>query len=97
MNENEKAMDLNALMQRPAFVCACGKTHSAHLKETLICEGAIRRLSPYVRKYGGTKVYILADENTFAAAGKQVLHDLAEESIPFTLHCFGKERVEPDE
>ncbi len=97
MNGNKKTIDLNELMRRPAFRCACGKTHSAHLKEALICEGAIQRLSPFVRNYGGTKVYVLADENTFAAAGRQALQELTEEGVPYTLHLFGKERAEPDE
>ncbi len=97
MKTENTGIDLNELMRRPPFRCACGKIHRAHLKEALICEGAIGRLASCVKKYGGTKVYILADENTFAAAGQPVLNDLEKENVPYTLHRFGKERAEPDE
>ena len=97
MNAQNTVIDLNALMRRPPFRCACGKVHSAHLKEALVCEGAIGQLPAYIKKYGGTRVYILADENTFAAAGREVTNALAGADVPYTMHRYGKERAEPDE
>lgn len=90
-------VSIEDLIRRPAFRCACGKTHAAHLKDALIAPGAVEHTAAFIKKYGGSRAYILADENTFAAAGEAVLRDLDANGIGYTLHRFGKERAEPDE
>lgn len=90
-------VSIETLIRRPAFRCACGKTHAAHLKDALIAPGAVEHTAAFIKKYGGSRAYILADENTFAAAGEAVLHNLGANGIGYTLHRFGKERAEPDE
>lgn len=86
-----------ALISRGAFRCPCGKAHKAGLKAVCAEDGAIRRLPEFIRRFGGTKPYIIADENTFAAAGSEVISALENAKIPYTLHLYGKERIEPDE
>ena len=85
------------LIKKPAFRCACGKEHRAHLKDAVVRPGAIGLLSEYVNKYGGSRAFVIADENTFAAAGEKVINNLTENGIPFTRFTYGKERIEPDE
>lgn len=89
---------VTSLLSRGEFVCACGKTHKAGLKEACVEKNAIAKLGDYVKKYNGTKAYILADKNTFAAAGEKVLAALKAADIAYTEFIFpGDERMEPDE
>lgn len=85
------------LIKKPAFRCACGKEHRAHLKDAVVRPGAIGLLSEYVKKYGGSRAFVIADENTFAAAGEKATNNLLENGIPFTRFTYGRERIEPDE
>lgn len=85
------------LIKKPAFRCACGKEHRAHLKDAVVRPGAVELLSEYAKKYGGSRAFVIADENTFAAAGEKVTNNLLENGIPFTRFTYGKERIEPDE
>ncbi|MBQ6164425.1 MAG: sn-glycerol-1-phosphate dehydrogenase [Clostridia bacterium] len=89
--------DVQELIRRPAFRCACGKEHRAHLKDAAVRPGAIGLLSGYIKKYGETRAFLIADENTFAAAGDRVTDNLEQNGVPYTRFTYGKERVEPDE
>lgn len=77
--------------------CACGKKHVFPLKEILSGKGVINRLPEILQKYGLKKPFIVADENTFAAAGRRATEILAKNGIQFTKFLFGAEQVEPDE
>ena len=91
--------ELQELLNHPEGVkCACGKTHKAGFSHVIIESGAIRRVPEVVRSYGAKKVFLLADHNTYAAAGEQVAKILSDAGIPCTVYCLpGTERVEPDE
>lgn len=93
------AFDLQELLNHPEGVkCACGKTHKAGFSHVIIESGAIRRVPEVVRSYGAKKVFLLADRNTYAAAGERVAAMLADAGIPYTVYCLpGTERIEPDE
>lgn len=93
------AFELQELLNHPEGVkCACGKTHKAGFSHVIIESGAIRKVPDVVRSYGAKKVFLLADRNTFAAAGERVAATLADAGIPCTVYCLpGKERIEPDE
>ena len=89
---------VSSLLARGEYMCACGKVHKAGLKEACVEKNAVTKLGGYVKKYNGTKAYILADENTFAAAGEKVLAALKNDGISFVSFVFsGAERIEPDE
>lgn len=88
---------VEGLLEKGSFDCACGKTHKAHLKRAIVCSGAINALPGQIKMLGGTKAFIVADENTFAAAGERVTAVLDAEKIAYTLFSFSKERIEPDE
>ena len=49
--------------------CSCGKKHTVALDDVVIGKGAINRLPEFINKYSANKPFILADRNTFAAAG----------------------------
>ena len=86
-----------ALIERGAFRCACGKTHKASVKAAVIGPDAPALLGEYAKRFGGTKAFVLADENTLAAAGDAPFTSLEESGIPYILCRYPAERLEPDE
>ncbi len=91
-------MKLTDLLTPPAAPCACGKIHNAGLSRVLIEHGAIHALPEIIRSYAAEKVFLLADENTWEAAGRAVSDILTAADIPHTVYVLpGKDRIEPDE
>ncbi len=88
---------VNELIARGSFKCGCGKTHSAHLKEAIIEKGAVEKLSQSLNKLAVTKPFIIADKNTFAAAGEKVIKNLKNNNFDYSLFIYEEERPEPDE
>ena len=81
----------------PNKVCHCGKVHKTAVETCIIESGAIKRLPEYVRKYGATKAFIIADVNTYPIAGEKVRKILEESGIPCSAHIFPNKRLEPNE
>lgn len=77
--------------------CACGKTHRTSVKEVIIEEGAIARLPQILSRYGVRKPFLLADPNTWKAAGKQVHAALMHSGMECSRYIFDCDRIEPDE
>ncbi len=73
--------------------CKCGKVHSVAVDEVVIGSGAIGRLPEFVKKYNAIKPFLLADRNTFAAAGEKVCAVLDN----YSKYVFEDECLEPDE
>lgn len=88
---------ITSLLKNDGFECGCGKKHFALVKDVIIEKGALSKLVPLVKNYGGTKAFLLADENTWKAAGERVFKDLEEAGISVSKYLFGKDPVEPDE
>ena len=76
--------------------CPCGKNHTIAIDEVVVGSGAVKRLPEFVKKYG-CKPFVVADVNTFAAAGKQVCEILKAATIPFSSFVFQDAALEPDE
>ena len=79
------------------FRCDCGKTHKASIQAACVQPDAADRLCSYIQTLGGTRVFVLADETTFAAAGERVVAALEAGNVPYTLHLYPGKRIEPDE
>jgi len=77
--------------------CRCGKTHKTDIKEILIGQEALVKIPTIIRKYGGSKAFIIADKNTYEAAGETVCKYLENENLSFSLYVYDSERTEPDE
>ncbi len=91
-------MNIQELLSEDLKVCSCGKTHRAGLSRVIVEHGAICKLPEIIRSYSAKKVFILTDNNAYAAAGEQVIALLQAEKIPYSLYCMtGKDRIEPDE
>ena len=77
--------------------CPCGKTHTATIDDVIVGNGVIRQLPGIIAKYGAKKPFILADVNTFAAAGKAVCDLLDTQGISYSRYIFPDKALEPDE
>ena len=89
--------DIETLIKNSGFTCKCGKTHHAKVKKVIIRAGAINEVSGIAKEFGCKKAFVLADENTFAAAGDKVISELKKGNIPYTLYILKGNRPEPDE
>ncbi len=70
-------MDINGILK--GVKCSCGKTHHCDIEYVYIESGAIFKLSELCQK--NENVLIVADENTFKAAGERVLKVLSEKKL----------------
>lgn len=80
-----------------AVPCPCGKLHKTGVQDVIAEKGALNKLPEAIRRLGGKKVFVLADENTYAAAGETVCRLLTQSQIPFSIYRFQEQHLEPDE
>lgn len=78
-------------------VCSCGREHDVAIDDVVVGKGAVKRLPEFVEKYGAKKPFVLADCNTFKAAGEAVTEILRNNGICFSAYVFQNEALEPDE
>lgn len=77
--------------------CECGKIHCVDIDDILIGKGVINRLPEMIGKYNAKKPFLLADCNTFSAAGELICKMLDDKSIPYTKYVFQSKQLEPNE
>ena len=77
--------------------CPCGRPHTAPIDEVIVGNGVISQLPGILARYGAKKPFILADVNTFAAAGKAVCDLLDAQGIGYSRYIFPDKALEPDE
>ena len=79
---NFSELGLTELLNEEGFVCACGKYHHTDVKDIIIGHGVLNQIPEQVRKHGGSKPFLLADKNTYRAAGQRVASILEERAFP---------------
>lgn len=84
-------MDINILLQ--GVDCSCGKHHTCDIEKVYIEKGAIDHLTGLCDSY--ENILIVADENTFGAAGTQTVAALEGKHLHKVI--FGKDILVPDE
>ena len=77
--------------------CSCGKEHVLTIKDIVVKKDAILDIPMLLEKYGGKHPFILADKNTYNAAGKKVVERLQKLNIPYSEYVFDCDFLEPDE
>lgn len=77
--------------------CSCGREHNIAIDDVVAGKGVLQRLPEFVAKYRAQKPFILADRNTYNAAGAAVEDILQSSGITFSTYIFQKEALEPDE
>lgn len=85
-------MDINKLLS--GVNCACGKRHTCDIEYVYIEKNAIERLKEICGK--NCSILLVADENTFAAAGAQTVSALAGKKIRKVIFS-GREILVPNE
>lgn len=78
-------------------LCHCGKVHKAAIDDVIIGRGVVNRLPELINRYGAKKPFLLADCNTYQAAGKEICNLLDAHSIPYGMYVFSDKNLEPDE
>ncbi len=76
--------------------CPCGKAHTIAIDDVVVGSGVVNRLPEFVKKYGN-KPFVVADVNTYAAAGERVCNILKDAGIAFASFVFRDTALEPDE
>ena len=76
--------------------CKCGKTH-IFTSEVIVKEGALLELPRLMKQYSAKKVFLVADKNTYAAAGKAVAEIVENEKVKVVKCIFEEDALEPDE
>ncbi len=77
--------------------CPCGKPHGKVSCEVLTGSGALKKLPELMERLEGKHAFILADKNTYTAAGMQVETVLKNSGKPYSTYVFNKDSLEPDE
>ena len=85
-------MDINNLLK--GVDCSCGKKHSCPIRYVYIEKNATARLAEICSGYNN--ILLVADENTFAAAGDKTVLALNDKKIEKVIFG-GKEILVPDE
>ncbi len=76
--------------------CKCGKTHSFS-SQVIVGDGVLAQLPRILLQYGAKKVYLIADRNTYQAAGKRVCEIIENSHLQIVSCIFGAEPLEPNE
>lgn len=77
--------------------CICGKNHISALDMLISGAGVLAQLPDLLMRYTAKKPFILADRNTFAAAGGRVCDILTQAGFSYVSYIFSDEHLEPDE
>ncbi len=75
--------------------CKCGKQHIFH-SQVIVKEGAIQEIPGILARYDAKKVFLIADQNTYAAAGKAV-YEIIRDGVKIASCIFNEDALEPDE
>lgn len=85
-------MDINELLK--GVNCSCGRVHTCNIEHVYIEKNAAKRLEEICREY--KSVLLVADENTFSAAGGSTEAALSDKKIKKVIFS-GKELLVPNE
>lgn len=78
-------------------ICSCGKIHKSSVKSVIAEKGALNKIPDIVRKYNAKKVFVIADANTYKAAGNCVCNILKDNEIKYTVFIYENTPFAPDE
>ena len=91
-----KALDLNQYISKE-IDCSCGHRHYSAVKLIDIDKGAVKRLPAHIQELGYKKVFMVADKNTWKAAGEAAALELDKAGIEYDKVVLNYDEVIPDE
>lgn len=77
--------------------CDCGKHHDFCIDDIIVEKGAVNRVAEVIARYHVEKVFLLADCNTYEAAGGQICENLLKAGFSVSKYVFHEKQLEPDE
>lgn len=77
--------------------CPCGRDHKAAIDHVIVGSGVLAELPELIDRYGCKKPFLLADQNTWEAAGEKAARYLQDHKIAYTVYVFPTKSLEPDE
>ena len=77
--------------------CSCGREHDVAIEDIVVGKGVIQRLPEIIAKFQVKKPFVLADRNTYKAAGETVANILCNSGISFSAYVFQNDELEPNE
>ncbi len=89
-------MDLNTFLGSERD-CSCGKKHYSSVKKIDIDKEATKRVPEHILELGYKNVFMIADQNTWEAAGSAVAKELEKANIPYHSVILNHEEVVPNE
>lgn len=87
-------------MQKPFDenkICSCGKTHKTFIPNCIVKKDAINDIVTEIQKFNAKRPFIVADVNTYFAAGEKVEKSLCESGITAKKYIYKNTHLEPDE
>lgn len=91
-----KKIDLNSYIGKE-IKCSCGRVHSSTVKAVDIDAGAVIRLPGFLKKMGYKNIFLVADINTWKAAGARACEELTKSGISVKKIILQYEELVPDE
>lgn len=88
------SQNIHGLLNAEGFACPCGKIHRTEVRELVIKPGALQEIPKVVRSAGGSRVFLLADPNTYSAAARRVAVLLEAAGVPHSSFIFQEEHVQ---
>ena len=90
-------MSLQIMWDFSKVDCVCNREHSVSLSHAVIESEAIEKIPTYIHKFNCKKAFLIADPNTFSAAGEKVCAVLESNNIAYEKYVFPTGCIEPDE
>lgn len=70
------------------YPCSCGRVHKVDIQAIRVGSGCIQELPAILKDLGATRIFMLADNNTYEAAGRQVEELLKEAGLSYHMRLF---------
>ena len=77
--------------------CPCGRVHVTPIEDVIVGKGVLAQLPEVLARYNSTRPFVLADPNTFKAAGERVCAILEQAGIAYSKYIFSDTHPAPDE
>ena len=77
--------------------CNCGRVHETPLKRVVIEQDALQKVPGILEELGYHRVFLVADQNTWKAAGEALEQELVEAQIACEALVFSEQEPVPDE
>lgn len=90
-------MSLQKMWNFDKVSCECGREHTVPLKHVLVKRNAIEMLPEFISEFNCKKAFLIADPNTFCAAGERVSAVLEKSGISYNKYLYPTGDIEPDE